>query len=298
MPETPKREVNADDVEVLDLEDDAAAPEAGEADDLDETVIPPVEDDESELGEETTEEAPAESSPEGAKPVAKAEPKDTASAAPSQQKKEPAPVPGETPREKGLRLEVQRVKSLLRKQNISDVVDGNAPGAPKATVDAVKELQELGYSDEEIKNMEKAVDILARKSGYVKQADNYQGTVNDVVEGFIQANPEYKPENDPEDVRWNKFNEILKGGIYDIKGKNPKQLQQIFARVHKDVIDELGAPEEAPDAAEERKKAAQKQKVKSVNHSGGTKTPVAKPKWTVDPAVRGMFKGFSDEDLE
>ncbi len=49
---------------------------------------------------------------------------------------------------------------------------------------------------------------------------------------------------------------------------------------------------------ETRKDDAQRQKIKSVSHSGGTKSaPPNKAKLDVDPSVRAMFKGFDDDDF-
>ena len=302
MPETnPKREVNADS-EVLNLEDDPVE-ETEQDDDLDEVVIPPVEDEEA-LDAENTEDdsekkepeeaASAESSPEGQE----SEGDEPADDAPSQK---PAPVPGETPREKGLRLEVQRVKGLLRQKTVSDLVE-NPTAEPGVAADAVSQLKEMGYSDEEIKNMDKAIDLIASSKGYVKQSQNYQATVNEEVKGFIGSNPEYKPENDPEDVRWEAFKRHLQSGTYNINGKTREQLQLIFKKVKADVDEELGTPatqkKAEADKTEERKKAAQQQKIKSVSHSGGTKPTSTKTKTAVDPEVRKMFKGFDDDDLE
>jgi hypothetical protein len=284
MTETNNREVNDTDVEEVEVADDVEETEEGE-----ETVIPPVEDTEegvpAEEGE-STEESP-ESSPEETTDEEPATEPDPSTFT----KKEPAPVAGETPKEKALRLEVQRLKGLHRKDAINDLV-GKGP-APE--VDNLQQLRDIGYSDEEISNMEKAIDVIAQKKGYVKAEQSYQATVNSVVESFIDSHPEYKPENDPEDVRWTRFEGIVKSGVYNLSGKTPKQLNDIFKRIHRDVSDELG---EADVVVEVKRQAAQAQKIKSVSHSGGTKSAPVRRASTIDPNVRGMFKGFDDEDLE
>lgn len=300
MTETNKREVNADS-ETLHLEDDPAeeSKDTEEDDDLDEEVIAPLTDEDDEAlkaeslkGKETEEAASAESSPEELESVEKTE------TVPSNK---PAPVAGETAREKGLRLEVQRVKGLLRKKSVTDLVD-NPRAEPGAASDAVTELKKLGYDDDEIKNMDKAVDLIASSRGYVKQSQTYQTVVNDEVGAFIKANPEYKPENDPEDVRWETFQRYLTGGLYNINGKTRDQLQTLFLKVKGDVDLELGESatetKSKDNESEERKTAAERQKIKSVSHSGGTKPASTKNKTPVDPEVRKMFKGFDDEDLE
>ena len=308
MTETNAREVKAD-TEVLNLEDTPAeetvTTETEEEDDLDEVVIPPVEDEEA-LGTEnagddskkgeTEEAASAESSTEGSESEAE-KPADTV---PSQK---PAPVPGETPREKALRMEVQRLRGLNRKKSVTDLVDNtNITAEPGIAKDGISKLKELGYTDDEIKKADALVDILVSSKGYVKQSQNYQGLVNDQVEAFINANPEFKPDNDPEDVRWETFQRHLSSGLYNINGKSREQLQAIFKKVKADVDTELGEPttttKAKADEAEGRKKAAEQQKIKSVSHSGGTKPTQSKNKIPIDPEVRKIFKGFDDADLE
>lgn len=44
--------------------------------------------------------------------------------------------------------------------------------------------------------MEEVVDVIATSKGYVKKEQNYQDTANQVLEDFIEENPEYKPIND------------------------------------------------------------------------------------------------------
>lgn len=285
MAETNNREVKTD-VEVLDVEDTEETTEEGE-----ETVIPPVEDAPEE--ETPKEDIPAEdNTPTTESPEPSPEDGDDKTPPSTFTKKEPAPVEGETPREKALRVKVTELRTKLRHENIQEIT-GKGP-APENT-DHLQELRDLGYSDDEIKNMEKAIDVIASKKGYVKAEQTYQGTVDTVVETFIDTNPEYKPENDPEDVRWETFKGILKSGVYNLTGKTQKQLNEIFKKVHRDVVDQLG---EATVVDTTKQRAAQNQKIKSVSHSGGTKTPVVKKTSSIDPAVRGMFKGFDDEDLE
>lgn len=302
MPETPnKREVN-DDTEVIDADKISDGDEPTE-EELDETVIPPV-DEEEETPESVTAKDPEdddkstpESSPE--EPEAEAEESDQ-QPAPS---KQPKPVEGETPREKALRLEVQRLKGLRRKEAVGEIANATkgGPQAPSQAVsDRMAKLRET-YSEDEIRAMEEAIDVLAESKGYVKASTSYQQTVNDNLNLFIEENPEYKPENDPEDVRWGRFQEIVGSGVYNLSGKTPQQLQSIFKKIKQDVDEEIGEPATVTKAKtkdrELRQNAAQNQKIKSVSHSGGTKSAPSKKTTDIDPSVRGMFKGFDDDDL-
>ncbi len=292
MPETSTREVKADE-EVIDADkiDDGETTD----EELEEEVVPPVEEEEVPAEEDDKKEDddskdPPESSPEGTEE----EPQ-----VPS--KKTPAPVEGETPREKALRLQVQALRGDLRKANMTKGMEGEKKPTSPAVSERMKKLQET-YTPEELRNMQEAIDVLAEANGYVKSSQTYQETVNGVVDSFIEENPEYKPNNDPEDARWNRFQEILKDGTYNLSGKTPKQLAVIFKKVKADVDEELGEPATVTKAkakeVETRKVAAQTQKIKSVSHSGGSKAPVAKPTANkIDPNVRAMFKDFADEDL-
>lgn len=257
------------DVEVLDV---ANTPDEDTGDDLDEEVIPPVEETTPEGEPEKPDVKPVEETP-----------------VPSQEKK-PAPVEGETPREKALRLEVQRLKHLRREEGVHEIVGSKPVPVVNERLAKLKER----YTPEELQSMEEAVDVIAASKGYVKAEESYKASVNTLVEEFIEANPEYKPENDPEDVRWSRFEAILKSD-YNTQGKTLKQLNVIFKKAHQDVINELGEPTAT---VQEKRDAAQRQKIKSVSHSGGTKTPVSKPESPIPPSVRSVFKGFDDEDFE
>jgi hypothetical protein len=280
-------QINADDIKETDTTEETTAEEE-DIQDGEETVIGPVEEDPKKETTTTTETEPTTTTKE--EEQVEDPTKDTTTS--TFTKKEPAPVEGETSREKGLRTKITELRVELRKKNINDSV-GNGQG-PEAQ-DKLQELRDLGYSDEEITNMEKAIDILASKKGYVKADQSYQTVVNSTVEAFIKANPEYKPENDPEDVRWEKFQSIVKSGTYNLSGKSPEQLESIFKKINKDVVDELGEPTSTVNT---RKVAAQVQKIKSVSHSGGTKPTVVKKTSNIDPEVKKMFKGFDDGDLE
>ena len=272
-----QREVNTEEViKAENIPDGTTVP-----DEEDEEVIPPV----VEPADETKP-APA-SSPEGTK----TEPEEPeAVIVPS--KPEPAPVEGESQREKALRLELTRVKGQLRIKSVADLVEG-AKEAPLKE-DHIGRLKNLGYSDEEISKASELVDVLATSKGYVKAEHTYQTVVQDTVDAFLESKPEYKPENDKDDLRWGRFQEILKSGIYNLSGKTSKQLRSIFDHVNKDIVDEFGESVQTTDAA---KRAAQQQKIRSVSHSGGTKVVQTEIKKAIAPEIRAVFKGFEDDDL-
>lgn len=205
----------------------------------------------------------------------------------------PAPVEGETTKEKALRLEIQRLRGLNRKEQVKELADGVQPAVD---VDAYKTLKDQGYTEEEIAKMETAVDLIARKKGYIRADQNYAQTVQDTVDIFTDDHPEYKPANDPEDGRWNLFQSLLKDGTYNLVGRTPKQLKSIFEKVDDDVRKQLG--ESVTVKPNPRQVAAQQHKVTVASHAGGTKSQtIEKPK--INPTEVGgiKLKGFTEEDF-
>lgn len=277
MPEPSNREVKAES-EVIDADNIPDEGDEGDDDVISAEEIP---------DEQTPDEQTPESSPEEMEGSEEEIPEESSKVP---LKKEPAPVAGETPKEKALRIEIQELREEKRKNSIAKLTGQDGP-VKESSYD---ELKKMGYSEEEIANMDKAIEIIASNRGFVKAKDSYQDTVNQVVDGFLDENPEFKPENDPADVRWQEFQKILQEGTYNVMGKSSKQLKEIFKKVKRDVDDKLG---EATVATDTKKVAAQRQKIKSVSHSGGTKS-TAKEKSQLDPSVRSMFKGFDDEDLQ
>ncbi len=202
------------------------------------------------------------------------------------------PVDGETQRERALRKEVERLKNERRRESQERIAGHIKPPVQSVADERLANLKKT-YSDEELMNMEEVIDVIATKKGYVRKDQTYQETVNDVLDSFVEHFPQYKPVNDKDDARWNKFQNILFED-YNIHGKTPKQLVQIFSKVHRDVEIEMG---ETITPRDTNKINAQQQKIKSVSHSGGTQSAGGSNKTPIDPSVRKMFKGFDDEDL-
>ena len=201
--------------------------------------------------------------------------------------KQPNPVEGETSRERALRIKINELREDARKKD--ELIKITPPPMDNKEYDALKEI----YSDEELQKVEKLFDVIGKKKGYVKADEMYAQSGNEVLEQFIEKHQEYKPENDPEDVRWNSFRNILVKD-YNREGKNPKELVRIFDKVHADVQEMFGEAKNtiAP------KRNAEVQKVRSVSHTGGTKTEVVKKSNApTDPKVRAMFKDFDDDDF-
>src|SRR3990167_8146537 len=234
--------------------DELETPEEPEEEEEDDVVVPPLEEEPSE--EEVKQASEKKSIPEEKQEeVPEEEPKGEPEETPVP--RQPNPVEGETARERGLRIEIQKLREKVRSKD--ELIKITPPPMDNKEYEALKEI--------------------------------YSG--NELLESFITKHPEYKPENDPEDVRWNSFRNILVKD-YNREGKNPKELVRIFDKVYADVQEMFGEAKNtiAP------KRNAEVQKVRSVSHTGGTKTEVSKKSnATTDPKVRAMFKDFDDEDF-
>ena len=139
------------------------------------------------------------------------------------------------------------------------------------------------------------------KKGYVKKDQSYKEMAQDTLGSFIEEHTEYAPENDTEDIRWSRFNTILKED-YNIQGKTQKQLQSIFNKIDRDVKEELG---ETVTPNKANKTQAQRQKIGSV--SAGTSSSskdVVKPVKIQSASgnrksIGGVdFKDFDDDDFD
>lgn len=201
----------------------------------------------------------------------------------------PKPVEGETIREKALRQQIQELREKIR--NKDEVIKIAQPVISNEEYELLKET----YDNDELERFEKLFEVIGKKKGYVKVEDVYKDKGQETLNTFLDKHPEYKPENDEGDVRWNTFFKTLEND-YNRVGKTPAQLAVIFEKVHRDVCEEFG--ESPKKTISESRRNAEIQKVRSVSHSGGTKTEVVKSsKVPTDPNVRKMFKDFDDDDF-
>jgi hypothetical protein len=209
---------------------------------------------------------------------------------PEPEKKQPKPVEGETPREKALRLQIQELREKIR--NKDEVIKIAQPLISNEEYESLKE----NYDDEELEKFEKLFDVIGKKKGYVKAEDVYKDKGQDVLNNFLEKHPEYSLEKDPKDERWNIFKKILDKD-YNRVGKTPTELSKLFEKVNRDVLEELGETDKKVISSSQQRNA-ELQKIRSVSHTGGTKTEAVKKSNTpIDPSIRKLFKGFEDDDF-
>jgi hypothetical protein len=210
--------------------------------------------------------------------------------------KEPKPVDGETPRERALRLELERTRGLLRKEKADDLGLGSdhQPAAKKELSPEKAEILKK-YKPEEITALREVIPALAEEMGFVKAQDldtaQYSEKSEEILQEFLTKHPEYMPENDKGGLLWNSFKDQFQ--IYK-QPKNPKDYTKIFNRIHQDVfgikpIGDKGAI------------IAAQEKIKVASHSGASapgRTISSRSKPSTTGLRLDMLRGFSEEDLK
>jgi len=207
---------------------------------------------------------------------------------------EPKPVEGESSREKALRLEVQRIRGVLRKERGEKLFSDQKVQSPYSLTPEEEEVLKQ-YNPDEVQNLEKIIDVIGKKKGWVKkdefQTSNFQQQSQDILDDWIESShPEYLPENDKDNILWSSFKESL--SMYKIP-MNPRGLKKLFDKVHSDVFGIKSG------TASSNKINAQKEKIKVASHSGASPSS---PKTnrreapSIDPSLGQHLKGFSEEE--
>ena len=197
-------------------------------------------------------------------------------------------VQGETAKERALRFEVTRLKKVLRQTRTGDLLVKKTDVTP--TID--QEDEELKqYDPEELKRFEK----LALKMGFAKKDEIYHQTMQERLDNefnsFIEAHPEYLPENDSDGLLWNQLKEEFQ--LYQ-QPKDPKVLKKILTKIHNDISG-------IKPANNLNKINASREKIKVASHSGAaaSKTITKAPKVNLSSSsVRSdALRGFTEEEI-
>ena len=208
-------------------------------------------------------------------------------------KREPAPVAGETPRERALRLEVQRLKEDRRNERAKDLIGDSKPQTTQKEL-SPEDLEVLkGFDQEELQNLERAVSVMAKKNGWVSEGQlsqqTYQQTAEGELQGFLDAHPEYAPENDKDNVLWNRFKEEY--NLYK-HPNNPRDYRKIFTKIHSEVFG-------STTGNDLEKIEARQEKIKVGSHAGNASAKggnAVSSASHIDPSLLEHLKGFSDEE--
>lgn len=198
-------------------------------------------------------------------------------------KSQPKPVEGETPREKGLRLEIERVKGLLRTQRQNELFV-----KPIKAVQAANE-ELAGYDPEELARFEK----LAKGMGFAKKDEILQQSAqeknNTEFELFMEAHPEYAPENDHDGVLWNQFKSEF--SLYN-PPQDPKTLRKVLNKIHNEIHG-------VKPATSIKNINASREKIKVASHTGASAGKVTRDRPQAPSGLRtDALKGFDDDELK
>src|SRR3990167_6571600 len=155
-----------------DLETKPEVPKEEEEDDVDDVVVPALEEEPSE--EEVKQASEKKSIPEKQEEVPEEEPKGEPEEIPVP--RQPNPVEGETARERGLRIEIQKLREKVRSKE--ELIKITPPPMDNKEYEALKKI----YSDEELQEVEKLFDVIGKKKGYVKADEMYAQSGNEVLE--------------------------------------------------------------------------------------------------------------------
>ena len=248
---------------------------------IEQVSVEPTKDEE--LIDEMETETPSSSSDEEKEPEQEeeiTEPEQEAEA--PEVKPEPKPVEGETPREKALRLEATRLKGLLRDQRRDDLF-------VKQPTDIPKNEKLADYDPEELKRFE----MLATELGFARKDEIIHQTTQDKLNGefeaFIEAHPEYSPENDKDGVLWNQFKSEFT--LYN-PPKEAKTLRKVLNKVHNEIYG-------VQPAKNLSKINASQEKIKVASHTGASAGKETRQPTRQSSTLRtDAMKGFSEEELK
>jgi hypothetical protein len=290
---------NIDTIDDEPADDEKETPAASSAEDKPDDDKTKEESDES---EEASEEEPEESEE---KIVVESEKDKSVVTTTEKVEKQPKEVPGETPREKALRLEASRVKKLLRQERGKKLIGDIQPQEVVSTKlsESEEDRKVLGAFDpEQVENQRKLFSIFAKQQGYVKKDEfskqTFIDTAQSVLDDFLEKHEEYSAEKDPDGILWNRFKQEY--GMY-AKPANPKDFVKIFNRVHNEIFGITTTPKQTL-----AKTVAQKEKI-SVASAGSSASkptrlsdkqrPTPNTSELSKVARGGGLKGFSEEEL-
>ena len=212
--------------------------------------------------------------------------------------KTPIAVEGETPRERALRMEVERVKKVNRVLKGQKLISDIQPQVKQPVLaDEDKKILEA-FDPEQVKNMDKLFDVLAKQKGFVRSGElSKQQTVSQLTDTFdtwMESHPELDEKNDPDGLLWKQVQ--TEYGRYK-QPANPKELKLILNRIHRDVFgietDDKGL----------KKVEAKQEKLKVASHSAsggssGSGKVTSKPEPELKALVdSGAMKGFTAEEI-
>lgn len=148
----------------------------------------------------------------------------------------------------------------------------------------IDELQDVNPQDVQL------IDKVLRSKGYLTKAESekmfYDSVKQEKLNSFLEKYPEYKPENDPNDLNWSALTREV--SIY-AQPSDPKRWETILEKAHKDLAKPVS------DQHVEIKR--QQLKTAGVGSSGVQRSSSQK---TLNPEQRSMYErgGWSEEEIK
>ena len=134
------------------------------------------------------------------------------------------------------------------------------------------------------------IERVIRSKGYVNKAEAskmyYESVKQQVIAEFLEKYPEYKPENDSQDLNWNSLNREL--ADYRMP-ENPHDIHRVLEKAHKAVNRSVG----------DRSLPAKQKAVQTASVGAGGTQRSSSGK-SLDPAKRRAYEdgGWSEEEIK
>lgn len=135
------------------------------------------------------------------------------------------------------------------------------------------------------------IEKVLRSKGYVTREEaqkmSYKAIQDEELKKFLEEFPEYKEENDVNDLSWNTLQRAI--SIY-ASPTNPRGWAEVLRRAHRDIAQ---VPSDATPLA------AKRQQLKTAGVGAGGGVQKSSPRKSFDPERKAMLKhgGFTDEDI-
>ena len=157
---------------------------------------------------------------------------------------------------------------------------------------------DLLVKDDELKDVNTEdvalIEKVLRAKGYVRKEEittmSYQEKMNSFKDDWLKAHPEYLPENDKEDVKWNALNSTV--NAYFKAPARPQDVVKMLDMAHSMVAPSNPLPVKTRATVEASR---EKMQTSSKASSGGS----SKPSNVKTNSLRmDALKGFSEEDIK
>jgi chromosome segregation ATPase len=246
-------------------------------------------------------------SPEAGEEPVKSEKAATEEVAEEEKETPPIPPIGEKPAEAGepeirddaenLKKQVQSLEEQLKglQQEKVSLLKEIAEARGQRREIKKEELQKVNQQIDELKDVHpddvSLVDKILRSKGYLTKNEaekmSYEAIKNQKLDEFLEKYPEYRPENDLNDINWNTLQKEL--AFYRLPN-DPNKVMEVLERAHKAVQKGIG---------DSKTLEIRKQQLKTAG-VGGSGVQKSSSRKRFEPEKRYMLErgGFTAEEIE